>query len=172
MLNRQWSGIVFSVLMSLLLLSACGDKNAASGPRPEVKILNIYNWPDYIAKDMIANFEKEFGVKVNYQNFENNESLQSQLIAGSTGYDIVVPGAVFAKAQIAAGLYQPLDKKKTAQLRQCGCRVDGQTRANRPRQRLPYALGLELYHGRYQQGQGGPGAGHNVFACQCVGLGV
>ena len=112
MLNRQWSGIVFSVLTSLLLLSACGDKNAGSGPRPEVKILNIYNWPDYIAKDMIANFEKEFGVKVNYQNFENNESLQSQLIAGSTGYDIVVPGAVFAKAQIAAGLYQPLDKKK------------------------------------------------------------
>ena len=112
MLNRQWSGIVFSVLASLLLLSACGDKNAASGPRPEVKILNIYNWPDYIAKDMIANFEKEFGVKVNYQNFENNESLQSQLIAGSTGYDIVVPGAVFAKAQIAAGLYQPLDKTK------------------------------------------------------------
>ena len=112
MLNRQWSGIVFSVLTSLLLLSACGDKNAASGPRSEVKTLNIYNWPDYIAKDMIANFEKEFGVKVNYQNFENNESLQSQLIAGSTGYDIVVPGAVFAKAQIAAGLYQPLDKTK------------------------------------------------------------
>jgi putrescine transport system substrate-binding protein len=61
---------------------------------------------------MIANFEKEFGIKVNYQSFENNEGLQSQLIAGSTGYDIVVPGAVFAKAQIAAGLYQPLDKTK------------------------------------------------------------
>jgi putrescine transport system substrate-binding protein len=93
-------------------MSACGDKNAAAGPQPEAKILNIYNWPDYIAKDMIANFEKEFGIKVNYQSFENNEGLQSQLIAGSTGYDIVVPGAVFAKAQIAAGLYQPLDKTK------------------------------------------------------------
>ncbi|MFN5350404.1 MAG: extracellular solute-binding protein [Polaromonas sp.] len=112
MLNRQWSGIVFSVLTSLFLMSACGDKNAAAGPQPEAKILNIYNWPDYIAKDMIANFEKEFGIKVNYQSFENNEGLQSQLIAGSTGYDIVVPGAVFAKAQIAAGLYQPLDKTK------------------------------------------------------------
>jgi putrescine transport system substrate-binding protein len=112
MLNRLWRGIVWSVLTSLLLLSACGDKNAAAGPQPEAKILNIYNWPDYIAKDMIANFEKEFGIKVNYQSFENNEGLQSQLIAGSTGYDIVVPGAVFAKAQIAAGLYQPLDKTK------------------------------------------------------------
>ncbi len=112
MRNRQWSGIVLSVLTSLFLMSACGDKNAAAGPQPEAKILNVYNWPDYIAKDMIANFEKEFGIKVNYQSFENNEGLQSQLIAGSTGYDIVVPGAVFAKAQIAAGLYQPLDKTK------------------------------------------------------------
>ena len=112
MRHRQWSGIVLSVLTSLFLMSACGDKNAAAGPQPEAKILNVYNWPDYIAKDMIANFEKEFGIKVNYQSFENNEGLQSQLIAGSTGYDIVVPGAVFAKAQIAAGLYQPLDKTK------------------------------------------------------------
>lgn len=112
MRNMQRSGIVSSVLTSLFLMSACGDKNAAAGPQPEAKILNVYNWPDYIAKDMIANFEKEFGIKVNYQSFENNEGLQSQLIAGSTGYDIVVPGAVFAKAQIAAGLYQPLDKTK------------------------------------------------------------
>ncbi len=112
MLNRQWSGIVFSVLASLFLMAACGDKNAAAALQPEAKILNIYNWPDYIAKDTISNFEKEFGIKVNYQSFENNEGLQSQLIAGSTGYDIVVPGAVFAKAQIAAGLYQPLDRAK------------------------------------------------------------
>ena len=112
MRNRQWRRVVLSVLTSLFLMSACGDKNAAAGPQPEAKILNIYNWPDYIVKDMIANFEKEFGIKVNYQSFENNEGLQSQLIAGSTGYDIVVPGAVFAKAQIAAGLYQPLDKTK------------------------------------------------------------
>ena len=112
MLKTQWRWIAWPALTSLLLLTACGDNRATSGPRPEAKILNIYNWPDYIAKDMIANFEKEFGIKVNYQSFENNESLQSQLIAGSTGYDIVVPGAVFAKAQIAAGLYQSLDKTK------------------------------------------------------------
>ncbi len=114
MLNRWWRYIVFSVSTLPLLLSACSNKNAATGPQIEAKILNIYNWPDYIAKDMVANFEKEFGIKVNYQSFENNEGLQSQLIAGSTGYDIVVPGAVFAKAQIAAGLYQPLDKNRLA----------------------------------------------------------
>ena len=112
MLKMRWEWIALSALTLLLLMTACGNKSAVTGPQLEAKILNIYNWPDYIAKDMIANFEKEFGIKVNYQTFENNEGLQSQLIAGSTGYDIVVPGAVFAKAQIASSLYQPLDKTK------------------------------------------------------------
>lgn len=112
MLKMRWEWIALSALTSLLLMTACGNKSAVTGPQLEAKILNIYNWPDYIAKDMIANFEKEFGIKVNYQTFENNEGLQSQLIAGSTGYDIVVPGAVFAKAQIESSLYQPLDKTK------------------------------------------------------------
>ena len=113
--------LVWSLAVATLTLAGCGKNSQASAPaavavNAEEKILNVYNWPDYIAKDMIANFEKEFGIKVNYQSFENNEGLQSQLIAGSTGYDIVVPGAVFAKAQIAAGLYQPLDKTKLTNL--------------------------------------------------------
>ncbi len=78
----------------------------------EEKVLNIYNWPDYIAKDMVANFEKESGIKVNYQTFENNEALQAKLVAGNSGYDLVVPGAVFAKSQIEAGLLMKLDKTK------------------------------------------------------------
>ena len=91
----------------------------ASAPAPiaantEEKILNIYNWPDYIAKDMVANFEKESGIKVNYQTFENNEALQAKLVAGNSGYDLVVPGAVFAKSQIEGGLLMKLDKSKVA----------------------------------------------------------
>jgi putrescine transport system substrate-binding protein len=77
-------------------------------------VLNIYHWPDYIAKDMVANFEKESGIKVNYQTFENNEALQAKLVAGNSGYDIVVPGAVFVKAQIDGGLLAKLDKSKIA----------------------------------------------------------
>ena len=94
----------FAVLT--LALAACGKKEdppaapavpaAASAPvaaaNAEEKVLNIYNWPDYIARDMVANFEKESGIKVNYQTFENNEALQAKLVAGNTGYDIVVPG--------------------------------------------------------------------------------
>ena len=78
----------------------------------EEKVLNIYNWSDYIADDTIANFEKETGIKVHYDNYDANEILHAKLIAGKTGYDIVVPGAHFAKTQIEGGLFQKLDKSK------------------------------------------------------------
>jgi putrescine transport system substrate-binding protein len=76
------------------------------------KVLNIYNWSDYIADDTIKNFEKETGIKVRYDNYDNNEILHAKLLAGKTGYDIVVPGAHFAKTQIEGGLLQKLDKSK------------------------------------------------------------
>ena len=113
------------VALSALMLVACGKKPDAPaatvpGATPaavaEEKILNVYNWPDYVAKDMVAGFEKETGIKVNYQTFENNEGLQAKLVAGNTGYDIVVPGAVFAKPQIEAGLLQKLDKTKLSNI--------------------------------------------------------
>jgi putrescine transport system substrate-binding protein len=73
-------------------------------------VLNVYNWSDYIAEDTIKNFEKETGIKVRYDNYDNNEILQAKLMAGKTGYDIVVPSAHFAKTQIQGGLYQKLDR--------------------------------------------------------------
>ena len=76
------------------------------------KVLNVYNWSDYIADDTIKNFEKETGIKVNYDNYDSNETLMAKLMAGNTGYDIVVPGAHFAKTQIEAGLLQKLDRSK------------------------------------------------------------
>jgi putrescine transport system substrate-binding protein len=76
------------------------------------KVLNIYNWSDYIAEDTLKNFEKETGIKVNYDNYDNNEVLHAKLVAGQTGYDIVVPGAHFAKTQIEGGLLQKLDRNK------------------------------------------------------------
>ena len=82
----------------------------AAGPEP--KVLNIYNWSDYIADDTLKNFEKETGIKVNYDNYDSNEALHAKLVAGHTGYDIVVPSAHFAKVQIEAGLFQKLDRSK------------------------------------------------------------
>lgn len=93
----------------LIALAACaGFARAADEP----KVLNIYNWSDYIADDTIRNFEKETGIKVNYDNYDANEILHAKLVAGRTGYDIVVPGSHFAKTQIAGGLLQKLDRSK------------------------------------------------------------
>src|SRR6187431_3471065 len=89
------------------LASACTSALAA-----DPKVLNIYNWSDYIAEDTIKNFEKETGIKVNYDNYDSNEILHAKLVAGKTGYDIVVPGSHFAKTQIAGGLLQKLDRSK------------------------------------------------------------
>ena len=76
------------------------------------KVLNVYNWSDYIADDTIKNFEKETGIKVNYDNYDSNEVLMAKLVAGNSGYDIVVPSSHFAKLQIQGGLLQKLDRSK------------------------------------------------------------
>jgi putrescine transport system substrate-binding protein len=82
----------------------------------EEKILNIYNWSDYIADDTIKNFEKETGIKVRYDNFDSNEVLHAKLLAGKSGYDIVVPSANWARMQIDGGLLRTLEKKKIPNL--------------------------------------------------------
>ena len=98
----------------LIGLALAGAALAAALPAAaaEPKVLNVYNWSDYIADDTLANFEKETGIKVRYDNYDSNEILHAKLIAGNTGYDIVVPGSHFAKQQIQAGLLQKLDRSK------------------------------------------------------------
>jgi putrescine transport system substrate-binding protein len=121
---------LWSFALSAIVLAGCGKKEeppavapapVASAPAPapvntEEKVLNIYNWADYVPEGMIATFEKETGIKVNYDTFETNEALHAKLVAGNSGYDIVVPGSVFAKPQIEGGLLQPLDKSKIPNL--------------------------------------------------------
>ncbi|MDQ3060632.1 MAG: extracellular solute-binding protein [Pseudomonadota bacterium] len=119
--------LVLVMAISAALLAACGNKeepvrsapvaSAAALPvSTEEKVLNIYNWPDYIPEGMIAAFEKETGIKVNYETFDTNEALHAKLVAGNTGYDIVVPSTPFAKSQIEGALLQPLDKSKIPNL--------------------------------------------------------
>jgi putrescine transport system substrate-binding protein len=74
--------------------------------------LNVYNWSDYIGESTIANFEKEFNVKVRYDMYDGNETLEAKLVVGNTGYDIVFPSSSFFARQIQAGIYQKLDKSK------------------------------------------------------------
>ena len=95
---------------TLLALALAGTALTAAAQATEPKVLNIYNWSDYIAEDTLKNFEKETGIKVRYDNYDANEILQAKLVAGNSGYDIVVPSAHFAKTQIAGGLFQKLDR--------------------------------------------------------------
>jgi putrescine transport system substrate-binding protein len=115
--------LVLLMAMSAVLLAACDKKEnpvaAAPVPAPvntEEKVLNIYNWPDYMPDGMIAAFQKETGIKVSYDTFKTDEALDAKLVAGNTGYDIVVPSSVFAKTQIEAQRLQPLDKSKIPNL--------------------------------------------------------
>ncbi len=105
-------------LIKATLMTALAAATLAAFPAmaEEEKILNIYNWSDYIADDTIKNFEKETGIKVRYDNYDNNEILHAKLVAGKTGYDIVVPSSHWAKVQLEAGLFRPLDKSKLPNL--------------------------------------------------------
>ena len=95
---------------TLLALSLMGAMAGAA--QADNKVLHVYNWSDYIAPDTIANFEKESGIKVVYDVFDSNETLEAKLLAGKSGYDIVVPSNNFLAKQIKAGVYQELDKSK------------------------------------------------------------
>ena len=92
--------------------SGTAPASAPAAPAAEEKVLNIYNWSDYIGEDTIANFEKETGIKVTYDTFDSNEILEAKLVSGNTGYDLVVPSVQYLARQVQAGVFQPLDKSK------------------------------------------------------------
>ena len=105
------------ILTLLAVVSTLALAAVAARAADEEKVLNIYNWSDYIADDTVKNFEKETGIKVHYDNFDSNEILHSKLVAGRTGYDIVVPSSSWARAQIQNKLFATLDKSRLPNLK-------------------------------------------------------
>ncbi len=103
----------------LLSLSACGGKPSGTGTSGESrsKILNLYIWSDYLAPDTLSDFEKQTGIKVHAAYFDTNETLETKLLAGSSGFDVVVPTASYLERQIKAGAFLPLDKSKLPNLK-------------------------------------------------------
>jgi putrescine transport system substrate-binding protein len=118
----------------VLMLSSCGDRKASSSAAPDAsagtnsadkagavgnsgKVLNLYIWSDYLAADTLSNFEKQTGIKVHVAYFDTNETLETKLLAGSSGYDVVVPTASYFERQIRAGVYLTLDKSKLPNLK-------------------------------------------------------
>ena len=112
---------LLTAAVAAAFLVACGKKDepAATAAAPAAssqRVLNIFNWDDYIPDGMIAAFERETGIRVNYDTFESNETLHARLVAGNSGYDIVVPTVGFSQRQLNAGLFQPLDKSRIPNL--------------------------------------------------------
>ncbi|MGK2889395.1 MAG: spermidine/putrescine ABC transporter substrate-binding protein PotF [Candidatus Malihini olakiniferum] len=99
---KTWlSGIVAGLMIVASVTASAEDKT-----------LHVYNWSDYIAPNTLSNFQKETGIKVVYDVFDSNEVLEGKLMAGSTGFDLVIPSVSFLERQLAAGVFQPLDKSK------------------------------------------------------------
>jgi putrescine transport system substrate-binding protein len=107
-------------LVVLPLLSACGGGGKPGAPSSEEpasaaasgKVLNLFIWSDYLAPNSLSDFEKQTGIKVNAAYYDSNETLETKLLAGASGYDIVVPTSAFFERQIKAGVYLTLDKSK------------------------------------------------------------
>jgi putrescine transport system substrate-binding protein len=124
MSTRSLSALVSTSVF--LLLVGCGKKEEAPPPPAAAapaaatetfdtdaeKKVNVYNWSDYIDEDVLKEFTQETGIEVNYEVMDSNELLETKLLAGRTGYDVVVPSASFLARQIKAGIYQKLDKSK------------------------------------------------------------
>ena len=80
------------------------------------KVVNVYNWSDYIDEEILTEFEAETGIKVVYDVFDSNDILETKLLAGASGYDVVVPSGGFLQRQIQAGVFQKLDRSKLSNL--------------------------------------------------------
>jgi putrescine transport system substrate-binding protein len=99
-------------LRALLATTALLSAAAAA----QAQVVNVYNWSDYVDEAMLEAFTAETGIQVVYDVYDGNEMLETKLLAGGSGYDVVVPTGTFLQRQIQAGVYQPLDKSKLPNL--------------------------------------------------------
>ena len=95
-----------------LLVAAAALLAASVAAAAEEKVLNVFTWPDYIAPDTIANFEAEYGIKVNYDVYDSTEMAEARLLAGRTGYDVVAHAERYSARLIPIGIYRPLDRSR------------------------------------------------------------
>src|SRR5882762_11122393 len=102
---------VVLALLALVTLAA-----SAGAETKKERAVNVYNWTDYIDPTVLEDFTKETGIKVKYDTFDSNDMLETKLLAGRTGYDLVAPTAYFLERQIKVGVFQKLDKSKLPNL--------------------------------------------------------
>jgi putrescine transport system substrate-binding protein len=108
---------VFALCGALALPGALATAQQQAKPAAPERTVNVFNWSDYIDPKVLEDFTHETGIKVVYDTYDSNEMLETRLLAGKTGYDVVVPSATFLARQIKAGVYQKLDKSKLTNLK-------------------------------------------------------
>jgi putrescine transport system substrate-binding protein len=100
----------------VLITAVCAAIAPAAAQPKRERVVNVYNWSDYIAPSVVEDFTKATGIKVRYDTFDSNDTLETKLLAGKSGYDVVVPTAYFLERQIKASVFQKLDKEKLPNL--------------------------------------------------------
>ncbi len=117
-----------SLILVAASLAACGARGPGGASGHAAKVLNLYIWSDYLAPDTLSNFEKRTGIKVNVSYYDTNETLETKLLAGDSGYDVVVPTSSYFARQIKAGVYMRLDKSKLPNLKNMDPRLMARVR--------------------------------------------
>lgn len=107
--------VLWTVILVALLSSCTTDRTAATASGE--KIVNVYNWADYIAPDTLEKFEAEYGIKVNYDLYDSSEVVDVKLLAGSSGYDVVVHSSQFSSRLTPIGIYEKLDFSRLDNIR-------------------------------------------------------
>jgi putrescine transport system substrate-binding protein len=126
-------GRALGILLGIVQFAGCtGAKDDTGEASSEEKILNVYNWSDYIAPTTIADFEARTGIKVNYDTYDSNEVLETKLLTGHTGYDVVLPSAIYFERQVKSGVFRKLDKSKLPNLSNLDPEIMGLLAANDP----------------------------------------
>jgi putrescine transport system substrate-binding protein len=119
-MSQRWCAALLLILAAIAVSACGGDKSddhaGSPASKDPPKSLNLFFWTDYLAPDTLANFEKQTGIKVSVSYYDNNETLETRLLTGHSGFDIVVPTGPFLERQIKAGAYQELDKTKLPNL--------------------------------------------------------
>ncbi len=103
---------------ALVALTAASLLAIPSAGAQRERVVNVYNWSDYVDPSVLDAFTRESGIKVRYDTFDSNDTLETKLLAGKSGYDVVVPSANFLERQIKAGVFQKLEKSKLPNLDQ------------------------------------------------------
>jgi putrescine transport system substrate-binding protein len=114
--GKTGTGEIMKTHLLRLAAAVAASAIAATAAMAQERVVHVFNWSDYIDESVLADFTKETGIKVVYDVFDNNEIVETKLLAGGSGYDVVVPTGPFLARQIQAGVFQKLDKSKLPNL--------------------------------------------------------